>query len=91
MTKKELIEKVSEKTGLKKKEAEQAVHATLETIADTVSQGGKVQILGFGNFETRTRAAREGRNPRTGEAVQIEAIKVPVFKPGKALKEAVQD
>lgn len=91
MTKKELIEKVSEKTGLKKKEAEQAVHATLETIADTVSQGGKVQILGFGNFETRTRAAREGRNPRTGEAVQIEAIKVPVFKPGKGLKEAVQD
>ena len=89
MNKLELIQEVSERTGLAKKDAEKAVNAVLDTVADTLAQGDKVQLIGFGSFETKTREARMGRNPKTKEAIQIPASKTPVFKAGKALKDAV--
>ncbi|WP_373718002.1 HU family DNA-binding protein, partial [Jeotgalibaca porci] len=85
----ELIEKVAGKTNLTKKEVTATVDALFEVIQETLSSGEKVQVIGFGNFEVRERAARKGRNPQTGEEIQIEASKVPAFKPGKALKDAV--
>ena len=88
MTKTELINAVAEKADLSKKDAEKAVSAVLEGITDALISGEKVQ-LGFGTFEVRDRAAREGKNPATGETIQIEATKVPAFKAGKALKDAV--
>ena len=89
MNKLELIQEVSERTGLAKKDAEKAVNAVLDTVADTLAQGDKVQLIGFGSFETKTREARMGRNPKTKEAIEIPATTVPVFKAGKALKERV--
>ncbi|RSL32416.1 HU family DNA-binding protein [Salibacterium salarium] len=89
MNKTELINQVSEQAGLSKKDTEAAVNATLETIEESLKSGDKVQLIGFGNFEIRERAAREGRNPQTGETMKIPASKVPAFKPGKGLKEAV--
>ncbi|SDI20809.1 bacterial nucleoid protein Hbs [Alteribacillus persepolensis] len=89
MNKTDLISQVAEKAGLSKKDAEAAVNATLDNIAQSLQSGEKVQLIGFGNFEIRERAAREGRNPQTGETIQIPASKVPAFKPGKQLKEAV--
>lgn len=89
MTKTELINAVAEKAGFSKKDAEKAVNAVLESITDALTSGEKVQLVGFGTFEVRDRAAREGKNPATGEAIQIEATKVPAFKAGKALKDAV--
>ena len=89
MNKLELIQEVSERTGLAKKDAEKAVNAVLDTVADTLAQGDKVQLIGFGSFETKTREARMGRNPKTKEAIEIPASKVPVFKAGKALKDVV--
>ena len=86
----QLIENVAEKTGLTKKDATTAVDAVFESIQDSLSNGEKVQIIGFGNFEVRDRAARKGRNPQTGEEIEIAASKVPAFKPGKALKDAVK-
>ncbi|AOA00007.1 MULTISPECIES: HU family DNA-binding protein [Carnobacterium] len=86
----ELIESVATSTGLTKKDATAAVDAVFETIQSTLSAGEKVQLIGFGNFEVRERAARKGRNPQTGEEIQIAASKVPAFKPGKALKDAVK-
>ncbi|AOA01919.1 MULTISPECIES: HU family DNA-binding protein [Carnobacterium] len=86
----ELIESVATSTGLTKKDATAAVDAVFETIQTTLSSGEKVQLIGFGNFEVRERAARKGRNPQTGEEIQIAASKVPAFKPGKALKDAVK-
>lgn len=86
----ELIENVASSTGLTKKDATAAVDAVFESIQTTLSEGEKVQIIGFGNFEVRDRAARKGRNPQTGEEIQIAASKVPAFKPGKALKDAVK-
>ncbi|MDT1996348.1 DNA-binding protein [Carnobacterium divergens] len=86
----ELIESVTTSTGLTKKDATAAVDAVFETIQSTLSAGEKVQLIGFGNFEVRERAARKGRNPQTGEEIQIAASKVPAFKPGKALKDAVK-
>ena len=86
----QLIDTVATKTGLTKKDATSAVDAVLETIQDLLKKGEKVQLIGFGNFEVRERAARKGRNPQTGAEIQIPASKVPAFKPGKALKDAVK-
>ncbi len=90
MNKTELIQSVAEKSGLTKKDSEKAVNAILETITDAVSAGEKVQLIGFGTFEARTRAAREGRNPGTGEVINIPETKVPAFKAGKAFKDVVK-
>ncbi len=87
MTKPELVKAVAEETGLTTKDAEKAVAAMLGAITDELVHGGKVQLIGFGTFEVSERAAREGRNPQTGETVQIAASKAPKFKPGKALKD----
>lgn len=87
----ELIEKVVESVdGLNKKQATAAVDAVFATIQETLAKGDKVQLIGFGNFEVRERAARKGRNPQTGAEIEIAASKVPAFKPGKALKDAVK-
>ena len=91
MNKTELIAAVAEKTGLSKKDTEAAVNATLLTITAALKEGDKVQLVGFGSFEVKSRAARTGRNPRTKEVVEIPASKVPVFKAGKALKDAVAE
>ena len=88
MNKGELIHAVAAK-GLARKEAEKAVNAVFEAIGDTLEKGESVQVIGFGTFEIKERAAREGRNPRTGEIVKINASKVPAFKAGKALKDKV--
>ncbi|TXL67860.1 HU family DNA-binding protein [Cerasibacillus terrae] len=90
MNKTELINAVAEKSELSKKDAGKAVDAVFETVMDSLSEGEKVQLIGFGNFEVRNRSARKGRNPQTGEEIQIPASKVPAFKPGKALKDAVK-
>lgn len=89
MNKTELIAAVAEKTGSTKKDAEKAVAAVIDAITETLRDGGKVQLIGFGTFEVRERAARNGINPRTKEPMQLEATKVPVFKAGKALKDQV--
>lgn len=89
MNKTELIAVVAEKAGLSKKDAGNAVQATFEAIEKSLKKGDKVQLIGFGTFETRKRAARNGKNPKTGAAVKILACKAPAFKAGKALKEAV--
>ena len=89
MTKTELINEVANKTELTKKDCEKVVNAVLESITDAMSVGDKVQLTGFGTFEARDRAAREGKNPATGAPISIPATKVPAFKAGKALKDAV--
>ena len=89
MNKTELIAAVAEKADLSKKDAEAAITATVEAITAALSQGEKVQLVGFGSFEVKTRAARVGRNPKTGEEIPISEAKLPVFKAGKALKDAV--
>ena len=87
MNKAELVAAVAEKTGFTKKDAEVAIHAMVASIEDALVNGDKVQLIGFGTFETRERKARQGRNPRKPEEViKIEASKAPVFKAGKALK-----
>ncbi|HEX6923046.1 MAG TPA: HU family DNA-binding protein [Bacillales bacterium] len=90
MNKTDLINSVAESSQLSKKDATKAVDSVFETISDSLKQGDKVQLIGFGNFEVRERSARKGRNPQTGEEIEIAASKVPAFKPGKALKEAVK-
>ncbi|KOS29009.1 DNA-binding protein [Bacillus anthracis] len=90
MNKTELIKNVAQKTDISKKEATKAVQTVVESITKTLKKGDKVQLIGFGKFEVRERAARKGRNPQTGEEMQIAATKVPAFKPGKELKEAVK-
>lgn len=89
MNKGDLVTQVAEKSGLQKKEAERAVDALLESVQEALARGEKVTIVGFGTFEVRERQARMGRNPQTGEQIQIAAAKVPAFRPGKALKEAL--
>lgn len=89
MTKAELIDKVAEKTGLTKKDSGRALDAVFEAITEALAGGQRVQLVGFGSFEVRRRAARKGRNPQTGKEIQISARRVPAFKAGKALKEAV--
>ncbi len=90
MNKTELVNSVAEGTELSKKDASKAVDSTFDTIQDALAKGEKIQLIGFGNFEVRERAARKGRNPQTGMEIDIAASKVPAFKPGKALKDAVK-
>ena len=90
MNKTELVEAVAKKMGTTKKEAEAAVSAFTETVKEALAEGKKVQLVGFGNFEVRERAARKGRNPQTGEELDIPATKLPAFKPGKGFKEVVK-
>jgi DNA-binding protein HU-beta len=89
MTKSELISKVAEKTGLTKKDSTKALEAAIEAVMLALSKGDSVQLIGFGSFEVHKREARKGRNPRTGAELRIAARKVPVFRAGKALKDAV--
>lgn len=89
MNKTELVALVAEKSGLTKKDAEAAVSAVLDSVVEAVTNGEKVQIVGFGTFEQRQRNARTGCDPRTGNTIEIPASKVPAFKAGKAFKEAV--
>lgn len=91
MNKTELIAAVAEKTDLSKKDADAAVLAVLGAITDALKAGDKIQLVGFGTFEVRNRAAKQGRNPRTGETMTVPASKVPAFKAGKALKDAVAE
>jgi DNA-binding protein HU-beta len=90
MNKTDLINAVAEKSELSKKDAGKAVDAVFESIQSALKNGDKVQLIGFCNFEVRERAARKGRNPQTGEEIEISASKVPAFSPGKALKDAVK-
>lgn len=90
MNKADLINALAEKNGITKKEAEKAVSAVLDIIEGALKAGDKVQIMGFGSFEVKTRAARTGKNPATGAAIEIPASKAIVFKAGKALKDSVQ-
>ena len=89
MNKAELVAAMAEKTELSKKDAEAAVKAFTDVVAEALKAGDKIQLVGFGTFEVSERAAREGRNPRTGETMTIEASKTPKFKAGKALKDLV--
>jgi DNA-binding protein HU-beta len=91
MNKAELIGAVAEKAGITKKEADKVVAATIEAIKDALKAGDKVQLVGFGTFEVKARAERQGINPRTKEAITIAAAKVPGFKAGKALKDEIKD
>ena len=89
MNKTELIAAVAEKADLSKKDAEAAITAAVEAITGALIEGEKVQLVGFGSFEVKTRAARVGRNPKTGEEIPISEARLPVFKAGKALQDAV--
>ncbi|MGN0701422.1 MAG: HU family DNA-binding protein [Oscillospiraceae bacterium] len=89
MTKAELVAAVVEKTGLSKKDTEKVIAGVLETISDTLAKGESIQLVGFGTFEVRERAARKGVNPQTKKPIEIAATKVPAFKAGRALKDAV--
>ena len=89
MNKNELISAVAEATGISKKDTAAVIGATLDKIAEAMVAGDKVQLIGFGTFETRKRGERTGKNPRPGEEVKIAACKAPAFKAGKALKDAV--
>ncbi len=86
----ELVERVASKTNLTKKDVTAAVEALFQSVEEFLAEGEKVQVIGFGTFEVRDRAARKGRNPQTGEEIEIKATKVPGFKAGKALKDAVK-
>ncbi|MGN1442481.1 MAG: HU family DNA-binding protein [Acutalibacteraceae bacterium] len=90
MNKTELVSAVAEKAGLQKKDAEKAVAAVFSAVEDALKAGDKVQLIGFGTFEVKERAARTGHNPKTGESMEIAACKVPSFKAGAALKNAVK-
>lgn len=89
MNKTELVAAIAEKAELSKKDAEKALVAAIDAITESMTKGDKVQLVGFGTFEVRTRDARKGKNPRTGEEITIAASKVPAFKAGKALKDTV--
>ena len=89
MNKKELVVAVAEATGLTQKDVEKALKALTGAVVETVAAKGKVQLIGFGTFEARERAARTGKNPQTGKDIKIAAATVPAFKPGKAFKDAV--
>ena len=91
MNKKELVAEVAAKTELSKKQAEAAVDAMLDAVTDALKKDEKVQLVGFGTFEVSERAARDGRNPRTGETIEIAAVKAPMFKGGRALKDAINE
>ena len=91
MNKTELVAAMADQAGLSKKDAEKALKAFTDVVAEELKKDGKVQLVGFGTFEVIERAAREGRNPLTGESLHIEASKAPKFKPCKALKDAVKN
>ena len=89
MNKTELISAIAEKSGASKKDAEKIVNSTVDVITEALAKGDKVALVGFGSFEVRERAEREGKNPQTGEKIKIAACKVPCFKAGAGLKNAV--
>lgn len=89
MNKSELVSAVADKTNMTKKETERVINSLFDSIEEALAKGDKVQLVGFGTFEVRDREARKGRNPQTGEEIEIPATKVPAFKAGKALREAV--
>ena len=91
MNKTELVANVAEKAGLSKKDAEKALGAVIESVEEALVEGDKVQLIGFGTFEVKDRAARTGLNPQTGKEIKIAASRNPVFKAGKALKDAVNN
>ena len=90
MNKTELVAALAEKAEVSKKDAEKVLNAFVETVQDAVKADDKVQLVGFGTFESKTRAAREGKNPQTGEIIKIAACKVPAFKAGKAFKDMLK-
>lgn len=90
MNKTELAAAIAEKAGISKKDAEAAVKAFIDVVSAELKDGGKVQLVGFGTFEVSERAARQGRNPQTGETIEISASRTPKFKSGKALKDLVK-
>ncbi|WP_026824201.1 HU family DNA-binding protein [Arsenophonus nasoniae] len=90
MNKTELINQIADKTSLTKKDSEKAVNAFIETVTEALKAGNDVQLIGFGSFQVKPRAARDGRNPKTGEPLKIAAANVPSFKAGQRLKEAVK-
>ncbi|MBL0387818.1 HU family DNA-binding protein [Tumebacillus sp. ITR2] len=90
MNKTDLINLVSDKAELTKKDAGNAVDAVFDAIVEALANGDKVQLIGFGNFEVRERSARKGRNPQTGEEIEIAASKTPAFKPGKQFKDSIK-
>jgi len=90
MNKAELVEAVSDKTGITKKQAGNVIDAITDTVKETLSKGERITLVDFGTFQVRQRKAREGRNPRTGKKLEIPAKKVPKFKAGKKLREAVR-
>ena len=89
MNKSELVNAMAAKTGATKKAAEESLNAILEVVKESLVKGEKVQLVGFGSFETKTRAARKGKNPQTGAEIKIPVCKAPAFKAGKALKDIV--
>lgn len=91
MNKTELVAAIAEKSNLTKKDSENALNAALEAISEAMQNGDKVQLIGFGSFETKKRAARSGRNPKTMAAIEIPASIYPTFKPGKALKDKISE
>lgn len=90
MNKTDLINNISEKSGLTKKDVESVLNSFLNEVSDALAGGDKVQLIGFGTFETRARSGRVGRNPQTGKSIEIPASKVPAFKAGNKLKDAVK-
>lgn len=90
MNKSELVKSVAEKADLSRKDATDAVDAVFSAITEALSKGEKVQLVGFGNFEVRSRAERKGRNPQTGDEIKIPATLIPAFRPGKTLKDAIK-
>ena len=89
LTKEELIAEIAEETGFTKKDSDKALEAVIKAITSSLAKGNKLQLVGFGSFDVRKREARKGRNPQTGQEIDIAARKVPVFTAGKALKDAV--
>ena len=89
MNKATLIAQIAEKSGLERKQAEKALDAFIDTVISALKEGDKVQLVGFGSFEVKERAAHSGRNPATGETIEIQASKSPVFKAGKTFKDAL--
>lgn len=90
MNKAELIDAVSAKSGLTKADTDRAIKALIDTVSETLAKGDQIALVGFGTFLVRERQARSGRNQRTGETISIESAKIPAFKAGKALKDAIQ-
>ena len=91
MNKTELIAEVAKKCGMSKKDAEKAINAFVDVVTESLANGDKIQIVGFGCFEVRERPARKGRNPMTGEAIDIDATRSVAFKPGKSIKDAMDN